>query len=74
MLVLKDAFNDDELLAAGMGVRREVAARRAADDGGSARHLIPDPVKHTALDTGHRGRPPRQLRGVQRDAFGELGI
>ena len=52
VLVLKDAVQHQELLAAAMGVRREVAVPGVADDGGGAGHLVPDAVEHAAVHPG----------------------
>src|SRR5215472_7248606 len=56
MLVLKDALQHQELLAAAVGVGREAAARGVTDDRGRARHLIADAVEHSPIHPGNGRR------------------
>src|SRR6516165_3518320 len=51
MLVLKDAFEDEELLAAAVHVAREHTAGRIADDGGGPGLLVADTEQHAPLHT-----------------------
>ena len=63
MLIRKHAFQDQELLAAAMGMRGEMGVRCIADDRSRSRHLVADAIKHFALDAGHRRWDPAELIG-----------
>ena len=54
MLVLKNAFQDDEFLTTTMGVLRKGTALCVADDARRARDFVTDAVEHTAVHTRHR--------------------
>ena len=74
MLVLEDAVEHQELLAAAMGVRREMAVRGVADDRGGARHLVPDAVEHAAVHAWDRRRRPVQPGRMHRRASAEIRV
>ena len=74
MLVLENAVQDQELLAAAMGVGREVAVRRIAHDRGRARHFIADAVQHAPVDSGDRRWPPVEPRRMNRDPPRKVGV
>lgn len=54
MLILKDPVQNDELLAATVGVRRELAVRCVSNHRGRPRHLITQAVQHATLHARHR--------------------
>ena len=74
MLVLKHAFEHDELLAPAVRVRREMASRRVAHDGSGARHLVANAIEHAPLHAGDGRIHPRLLRGVNDDALAEVCV
>src|SRR5262249_53136677 len=74
MLVLKDAFEDEEFLAAGMDVRREGTLRCIAHDRRRPGDLVTEAIEHAALDARHRRGLPRQPGGMDRGPFIEIGI
>jgi hypothetical protein len=74
VLVLKDAVKHQELLAAAVGVGREMAVRGVVDDGGGARHLVPDAVEHAPVHPLDRRGHPVQPRRVHRCASVEVRV
>ena len=74
MLILEHAVEYQELFAAAMGVRREMAVRRVAHDRCGARDLFADAVEHPPIDPGHGRGNPGQSRGVDHGALGEIGV
>src|SRR5437660_10846838 len=65
MLIRKHAFQNQELLAAAMGMRGEMGVRSIADDRSRSRHFVVDAIKHFALDAGHRRWAPAELIGSE---------
>lgn len=74
VFILEGAFEDEEFLAAAVGVGGEAAAGGVADDGGGAGDFAADPIEHAALHAldgrGDPGEPGR----VHGGAGGEVGI
>ncbi len=69
VFVLKDAVEDDELFATSVRVGGEFRPRRVSHDAGRARDFVADPVKHAAVDAGHRGGRPVEVFGMDGDAL-----
>ena len=74
MLVLKDAVEDEELLAAAVHVARERTAGRIADDRGGPSLLVADAKEHAPLDTRSRARNPCLLRRMDHNRPGKIII
>jgi hypothetical protein len=60
VLILKDAFKDDELLTTAVCVRGETAPWCIPDDRRGARDLIPNAIQHPPFDTRNGRRHPRK--------------
>jgi hypothetical protein len=74
VLVLEDAFEDDELLAAAVRVGGEMTVGGISDDRRCARHFIADAIEHAALDAGHWRRNPGEPRSMHGDATRKICI
>src|SRR5215471_4222700 len=74
MGVLEHPVKDQELLAAAVSMRREMAMRRVPDDRGSARHLIPDAIQHASVDAFDRRGDPGKPRGMHRGPFRKIRV
>ena len=74
VLVLKDAVEDQKLLAAAVGMSRETAVGHIANDRGGARHLAADAVEHPPVDAGDRRRGPGEVPGMDDDPLQKIGI
>ncbi len=74
MFILEGAFEDEEFLAAAVGVGGEAAAGGVADDGGGAGDFAADTIEHAALHAGDGRGDPGELGGVHGGAGGEVGI
>ena len=74
VFILKHALQDDKFFAAGMGMRREIAARRIAHDRRGACHLVTDPVEHTPIHALHRRGLPVDPVRMHDDTPGKIRV
>src|SRR5262249_7190111 len=74
VLVLEHAFEHQELLAAAVPVRGEVALRCVADDRGGSRNLLTDSIQHAPLDATHGRGNPGNARRVDRGTRREICV
>src|SRR4029434_6569707 len=71
---LENAFEDEELLAASVDVRGEVALRGIAHNRRRAGDLVTQAIEHSALDTRHGRCLPTAACGMHGDTFIEISI
>src|SRR6185369_12869817 len=74
MLVLEYAFEHKEFFPTLMRVARKMRMWGVADDGGSPRHLLTDPVQHAALDASNGRERPFESRSVNYRALREICV
>jgi hypothetical protein len=74
VLILKNTLQHQKLFATGMNMGREGAIRRISYHRGRAGDFVSQAVEHAALDTGHWGGFPRDLRGMHGDPLRKIGI
>ena len=74
MFILEHAVQDQELLAAIVNMRGEVAGGCVADDGRGARHFRADPVEQAPMHARHGGWHPIQAARMDCRALTEIRV